>query len=164
MGNITIHTGYIPGAIGRIVELHGTYYAERWNLGLFFEAKAATEIATFLQDFDPAKDGLWLALQNRHIVGSVAIVGREAKEQGARLRWFILAPEAQGQGIGNRLMREAMNFCERQHFQRVYLTTFAGLDAARHLYEKWGFHLCKEGKDAHWGSVLIEQMFEKVME
>ena len=164
MDDITIHAGYIPGAIGRIVEMHGSYYAEHWNLGLFFEARAATEIAEFLQGFDPAKDGLWLALQDGRIVGAVAIVGREAEEQGARLRWFILSPEVQGQGVGSRLMREAMSFCERQHFKRVYLTTFAGLDAARHLYEKWGFRLLEEGEDAHWGSVLIEQMFEKVIE
>nr|MBA2680614.1 GNAT family N-acetyltransferase [Ktedonobacteraceae bacterium] len=106
MNNVTIHTGYLPGAIGRIVELHGTYYAEHWNLGLFFEAKAAIEIAAFLQDFDQEKDGLWLALQDGQIVGAVVIVGREAEEQRARLRWFILDPKVQGQGVGNRLMHE----------------------------------------------------------
>lgn len=164
METITIHAGYIPGAIGRIVEMHGTYYAEHWNLGPFFEAKAAAEIALFMQDFDQEKDGLWLALQGREIVGAVVIVGREVEERGARLRWFILDSKVQGQGVGNRLMREAMSFCERQHFKRVYLTTFAGLDAARHLYEKWGFHLCEESEDAHWGSVLIEQIFERIIE
>ncbi len=163
MDTITIYAGYIPGAIGRIVEMHGTYYAEHWNLGLFFEAKVATEIATFLQDFDQAKDGLWLALQDGQIVGAVVIVGHNAEEQSARLRWFILDPKVQGQGVGNRLMSEAMSFCEKLHVKRVYLTTFAGLDAARHLYEKWGFYLCEEGEDAHWGSVLTEQMFERIM-
>jgi RimJ/RimL family protein N-acetyltransferase len=163
MDAITIHAGYLPGAIGRIVELHGTYYAEHWNLGLFFEAKAAAEIAAFLQDFDQEKDGLWLALRGRRIVGAIVIVGRNVEEQGARLRWFILDPEVQGQGVGNKLMHELMSFCERQHFKRVYLTTFAGLDAARHLYEKWGFHLVQEVEDVHWGSVLTEQMFEKSM-
>lgn len=163
MEAITIHAGYLPGAIGRIVEMHGTYYAEHWNLGLFFEARAAAEIAEFLQGFEQEWDGLWLALQAGRIVGAIAIIGRGAGKQGARLRWFILAPEMQGLGIGNRLMGEAMSFCERKHFRRVYLTTFAGLDAAHHLYEKWGFRLCEEGEDSHWGSVLIEQVFEKVM-
>ena len=80
---------------------------------------------------------------------------------GARLRWFILAPEIQGQGVGNKLMYEAMNFCEQAGFKHIYLTTFAGLNAARHLYEKWGFTLCEEGEDTHWGKTLIEQTFAK---
>ena len=36
-----IHKGYVPGAIGKVVELHGTYYAQHWGFGLFFEAKVA---------------------------------------------------------------------------------------------------------------------------
>ena len=36
-------TGYVPGALGRITELQARYYAEHWDLGLYFEAKAATE-------------------------------------------------------------------------------------------------------------------------
>jgi len=30
--------GYVPGAIGRIVELHAAYYSKHWQFGLFFEA------------------------------------------------------------------------------------------------------------------------------
>ena len=28
---VSIARGYLPGAIGRIVELHGTYYAAHWG-------------------------------------------------------------------------------------------------------------------------------------
>lgn len=162
MRKIQIRSGYIPGAIGKITELHGTYYHEHWNFGLFFEAKAAAELAEFLSRFDEAHDGLWLAVDGGSIGGAVAIDGSKAETKGARLRWFILAPEYQGQGIGHQLMHEAMHFCERAHFKRVYLTTFAGLDAARHLYEKWGFSLCEEGEDSHWGMTVVEQTFERL--
>ena len=53
-----IVTGYSPGAIGRIAEMHGTYYHRHWKFGLFFEAKVATEIADFLSIFDKERDGL----------------------------------------------------------------------------------------------------------
>ena len=36
-------SGYIPGAIGRVAELHGRYYHEYWSFDLFFESKVATE-------------------------------------------------------------------------------------------------------------------------
>lgn len=37
-----IESGYIPGSIGRIAELHGTYYHDHWGFGLYFEAMVAT--------------------------------------------------------------------------------------------------------------------------
>jgi hypothetical protein len=42
MGAIEI-AGYVPGGIGRVTELHATYYHQEWGFGLFFEAKVATE-------------------------------------------------------------------------------------------------------------------------
>lgn len=158
-------TGIVPGAIGRVTELQATYYAEHWQLPLYFEAKAATELASFFTRFNPAHDGVWLAHANDTIVGSIFIDGSNADGEGARLRWFIIAPGYQGRGLGNRLMEEAVSFCKRAGFRRVYLTTFAGLDTARHLYEKFGFRLCAEGDGSHLTgkSSLIEQVFELIL-
>jgi len=59
-------------------------------------------------------------------------------------------------------MTEAITFCQRKSFKRIYLTTFAGLDAARHLYEKFGFKLCHEedGSQLTGKSSLVELVFE----
>jgi GNAT superfamily N-acetyltransferase len=153
---------YTPGALGRIIELHGSYYAAHWDLGLYFEAKVAVELADFLQRFDPARDGAWFAWVNDAVVGGIFIDGREAENTGARLRWYIIDPRYQGHGLGRQLMAEAVAFCRRQGFRRVYLTTFAGLDAARHLYEKFGFRLCHETDGSHLTgkASLVEQVFE----
>ena len=50
-------------------------------------------------------------------------------------------------------------------FQRVYLTTFAGLNAARHLYEHYGFRLCGEedGRHLTGSAALTEQVFELLL-
>jgi hypothetical protein len=37
----TIHKDYLPGAIGRSVELHARYYSKLVGLGLPFETKVA---------------------------------------------------------------------------------------------------------------------------
>ena len=129
-------------------------------MGLFFEAKAATELAAFLCRFNATRDGFWAALVDDCMVGSITIDGMEATTRGARLRWFIITPEYQGRDLGKQLMRTAIDFCKQVHYTRVYLTTFAGLDAARHLYEKWGFRLTQETQDSHWGKTLTEQVFE----
>jgi GNAT superfamily N-acetyltransferase len=155
-------TGYVPGALGRITELHGTYYAKHWDLGLYFEAKVAVELAEFLSRFNPEQDGAWFAQQNNQVVGGIFMDGSRAANEGARLRWFILDPQCQGQGIGNQLMNAAMEFCTQKQFARVYLTTFSGLTAARHLYEKHGFALCEEKDGSHLtgNPSLVEQVFE----
>lgn len=158
-----IHAGYIPGAIGRITELHGTYYHTHWGFHLFFEAKVASELAAFLSRFTPEHDGFWLALVGQTIAGAIAIDGSEATVQVARLRWFIVAPEYHGTGIGKKLMNTALDFCQQASFQKVYLTTFSGLDTARHLYEQAGFVCVEERVDTHWGNPVTEQTFELVL-
>ncbi|HPL68074.1 MAG TPA: GNAT family N-acetyltransferase [Smithellaceae bacterium] len=156
-------SGYVPGLLGRITELHGMYYYQHWEFDLFFESKVAIELADFLNHFNSSRDGLWVAYSGEQIVGSIAISGRDADTVGARLRWLIVASEQQNKGIGKRLMREAIGFCKEAGFKRVYLTTFGGLDAARNLYEREGFHLTIEEKDSHWGKTVLEQTFELLL-
>ena len=160
MHNMKILSGFIPGAIGRVTELHGTYYSRNWGFGLFFEAKVATELSEFLCRFDKTRDGFWVAEDDGKIAGSVSIDGIEGKTKGARLRWFIVDPEMHGRGTGRMLMREAVLFCKTANHSKIYLTTFAGLDPARHLYEAFGFVLCGEREDAHWGKPVMAQQFE----
>ncbi|NWF93390.1 MAG: GNAT family N-acetyltransferase [Syntrophaceae bacterium] len=155
-------SGYVPGAIGRIAELHARYYHEHWGFGLYFESKVAMELSEFLRRFDETRDGFWVAEAEERIVGSIAIDGIRHDQQGAHLRWFIVAPEAQGRGIGNRLIEEAVEFCRSKKFKGIYLWTFAGLDPARHLYEKWGFRLCEEHEGTQWGKRVNEQRFELI--
>lgn len=154
---------YTPGLLGRITELHARYYHRHWGFDLFFEAKVATELADFLQHFDSTRDGLWAAMMEGHIIGAIAVSGRDAATIGARLRWLIVVPEFQGRGYGKRLMRAALDFCRQTRFRRIYLTTFAGLDAARHLYEQEGFRVVVEQEDAHWGKTVREQTFELML-
>ncbi len=161
---IKILDSYSPGVIGKITELHANYYSKNWEFGLYFESKVATELSEFLNRFDKNTDGIWVAQENDEIVGSIIIDGNNSDGEGARLRWFILNPKFQGRGIGNLLMEKAVTFCKEKEHGRVYLWTFAGLDAAKHLYEKYGFKLCKEHQDTQWGKTVTEQMFELFLE
>lgn len=64
------------------------------------------------------------------------------------MRWFILDDSCRGTGIGRRLLSEAMAFCDSRQFSAVQLWTFKGLDAARKLYESFGFTLIREWQGA----------------
>jgi len=151
--------GYVPGAIGRVAEMHAAYYSSNWGFGMFFEAKVATELSEFLSRFNEVHDGFWTAHFNGRVEGSIAIDGFNAESDGAHLRWFILSSKLRGHGFGNKLMHKAVNFCKRNRSPCIYLWTFAGLDAARHLYEKFGFHLAEQHQGTQWGTPVIEQKF-----
>ena len=152
--------GYTPGTIGRIAELHAIYYHRYWGFGLFFEAKVAMELSQFLRRFDEKCDGFWTVCPNNRVEGSIAIDGIKAPTDGAHLRWFIVSPDVQGRGFGSQLMEEAISFCKERNYSRVYLWTFEGLHAARHLYEKFGFKLVEQNEGTQWGKKVIEQKFE----
>ncbi|MFM9887187.1 MAG: GNAT family N-acetyltransferase [Burkholderiales bacterium] len=158
--NIAIHNGYLPGCIGRVAELHARYYHQLTGFGVHFEAKVARELAEFCERYDGHRDGLWLAVENDVVEGSIAIDGSHADQDGAHLRWFITSAQVRGMGIGNTLLAEAMAYCRSQRYDHVYLWTFDGLGAARHLYEKFGFRLVHQQRGRQWGSEVDEQRFE----
>ena len=118
------------------------------------------ELSEFVAAFQEGRDGLWVATVGKRFAGSIAIDGRCASAEGARLRWFIVVPPLQGTGLGGDLLARAVEFCKNRNYRRVYLWTFKGLDAARSLYERDGFRLCEEHVVDQWGQTITEQMFE----
>jgi GNAT superfamily N-acetyltransferase len=156
-----LYQGYLPTAIGRVAEMHARYYSALVGFGLPFEAKVAREMADFCERYDEARDGLWLLLQDGRVEGSIAIDGAAAVEQGAHLRWFITSDAVRGTGAGASLLAAAMAFCQSQRYRRVYLWTFEGLPAARHLYDKAGFRLVHQQRGTQWGCEVTEQRFER---
>jgi len=158
--SLEIVKGYVPGAIGRITELHGTYYQQHADFGLYFESKVACELSEFLRRYDSARDGIWLALSQGRIEGSIVIDGVESDTEGAHLRWFIVSDSLRGNGVGNKLITIALDFCRMRKYKKIYLWTFEGLNAARHLYGKYGFRVTQQQRGNQWGSEVNEQRFE----
>lgn len=159
MNAITIHP-YRPGIIGEVVRHHATYYHEHWGFDFRFETQVAREFSEFIAEFDPARDGFWWAARGDEFAGAVAVDGTRFGTGQARIRWFIVPEQSQGAGVGALLFDKAMQFCRERQFAGVFLWTFAGLGAARTLYERNGFQLVEEQKDTGWGTEITEQKFE----
>lgn len=161
---VEIFDTYRPGAIGAITAMHARYYSAYWGFGLFFKSMVATELAAFLSRFDDATDRFWIAVAGDEIVGSLIVDGGEpeATELGAHLRMFILDEAFHGKGVGRDLMQRAITFCDECGYARSYVTTFEGLEAARRLYERFGYRLVKEDMDSTWGVRVKEQILERL--
>jgi DNA-binding MarR family transcriptional regulator/GNAT superfamily N-acetyltransferase len=157
--DVEIVAGFRPGALGRIAAMHGRYYAQHWRFPPTFEAKVAAGLADFVPRLDRPMNRIWLAMQEGEIVGSAAIDGEDLGDGKAHLRWVIVDDDMRGTGTGRRLVSQAMQFCDQHGFAEVHLWTFKGLDAARALYESFGFVLEEEWIGHQWGKELPEQKF-----
>lgn len=153
-------TGYVPGAVGKITELHAVYYHDRWGFDVSFETQVGAELSEFVRHFQEERDGLWLAWCGKTFAGSVAVDGRPVEPGSARLRWFAVAPSFQGEGIGKHLLESAVSFSRAAGYRSLFLWTFRGLDAALRLYRKAGFTLSEEHSVAQWGQPIQEQRFD----
>ena len=122
--------GYRPGCLADIVGLHARYYSKNWGFGLKFEAKVASELAEFLQRMDNSIDLFLTAYQNGNAIASISVDVSNGGPKGAHIRWFIVSGETRGSGLGKKLLQKAMDFCRDQNIENIWLTTFAGLDAA----------------------------------
>lgn len=156
---VRIVTGYRPGIIGRCLELQARYYAGHAGFGRVFETGRANDIADFFRRGPPPRSEFWSALRGDDVVGTVAIDSEGVGENSAQLRWFILDDSMRGAGVGRALLQKALDFCDTSGFAETHLWTFAGLDAARHLYEASGFVLVDEEAATDWGPPVLKQHF-----
>ena len=159
---MTIITEFAPGSLGTIIALHGQHYAQNWGFGTFFEAKVAHELAAFTGQM-ASNDLVLLAYDNEGLAASIVLDLNDpmSGERGGHLRWFICAERCRGTGIGRKLMDRAMSHADDHSNGNVWLTTFAGLEPARHLYESYGFTLTHEQEGEAWGTVVKEQEFRR---
>jgi GNAT superfamily N-acetyltransferase len=152
---------YPPGYIGTIAALFGRIIAASHGVDWTLDVMIAEEQIEFFRRFDPARDRVWVAMQDGVPKGGLTIEGPKSDSSSdARLRFFILDESVRGLGLGRRMIAAAMQFCRTQRYPRVYLTTLPGLDAAMRLYAEQGFALVSKRDQAFHGSRYVEQVLE----
>jgi GNAT superfamily N-acetyltransferase len=153
---------YPPGLIGTIASLFGRSIARSHGVDWTLDVMIAEQQCEFFRRFDAHRDRVWAATDGTTLRGGLTIEGprSDMSQPSARLRFFILDEAFRGRGVGRRMLAEAMRFCREKHYERVYLTTLPGLEAALHLYYQQGFALVSETPGAFHGSRSVEQTLE----
>lgn len=150
-----------PGDIGLVAHRHGVLYAQEYGWDERFEALVAGILAKFINDFQPQRERCWIAERNGEFVGCVFVV--EKDKHTAQLRLLLVEPAARGYGLGKQLVAECIRFARHKGYKKMVLWTNSVLDAARHIYEKFGFTLVGQGKHTSFGKKLVEQTWELVL-
>jgi DNA-binding MarR family transcriptional regulator/GNAT superfamily N-acetyltransferase len=145
-----------PGDLGWIVQRHGALYAAEYGWDAGFEGLVARIVADFAQEHDPRLERVWIAELDGRPVGSVMCV-RDDEPDTARLRLLLVEPEARGHGLGDRLVRTAVDFARDAGYRDMVLWTNDVLTAARRIYRRAGFTLVAEKPHRSYGADLLGQ-------
>ena len=141
-----------PGDLGWVVYRHGAVYGREYGWGEDFEALVARIVAGYLAKHDPLRERGWMAEVDGRISGFVFLM-KETRTV-ARLRLFLVEPEARGLGIGSRLIKACLRFARSAGYRKITLSTEKSLAAARHIYRKHGFHLVLSRPETAFGRGL----------
>tara|TARA_R110002020_G_scaffold66877_8_gene175653 strand:- start:8482 stop:9411 length:930 start_codon:yes stop_codon:yes gene_type:complete len=144
-----------PGDLGTVVARQAELYAREYGWDWTFEGLVSGIVADFIRDFDPDQEMARIAERGGEVVGSVFIV--KAEPGIAKLRMLYVDARVRGQGLGKRLVGEAIAFARSKGYRELVLWTNSCLDAARAIYVSAGFELVSEEPHHSFGHDLVGQ-------
>lgn len=145
-----------PGDAGWLIQQHAELYARDEGFDASFEALVAEILAEFIRTRDATRERAWIAWEGDRRLGSIFCV-RGAARGDAKLRLFLLVPDARGHGLGRLLLETCIDYARARGYARLVLWTHESHRAACALYEKYGFTLASSRPVTSFGVDLIEQ-------
>jgi DNA-binding MarR family transcriptional regulator/GNAT superfamily N-acetyltransferase len=149
------------GELGWLIHRQAVLYAAQFGWNSEFEALIARIYHEYEIESGASPKALWVADQGGSAMGSVFVTPRPGHSDTAQLRMLYVEPAARGQGVGTRLVAEAVDFARVAGYRRIRLWTQSVLVSARRIYAAAGF-VCAETAPHHsFGQNLIGEYWER---
>ncbi len=142
-----------------LVEAHADLYARTEGFDDSFAPLVSAILTDFLERHDSVWERGWVAERDGWRLGSIFCVRSEVAEI-AKLRLFLVQPEAQGMGLGRLLLRTCMSFARDRGYAGMQLWTHESHAAACALYEAHGFEMTESRAVKNFGVDLVEQTWK----
>jgi GNAT superfamily N-acetyltransferase len=138
-----------------LVGQHGVQYARDEGFDDSFGSLVDSILTAFLAEHDPDVEAGWIAQEDGNRLGSIFCV--RVSESTAKLRVFLLVPEARGKGLGQRMLDRCMGFARSSGYKDMVLWTHESHKAACALYAKTGWTCTSSTPVRSFGVDLVEQ-------
>ena len=150
-----------PGDLGWAVQRHGQAFLQEYDWDQSYEAEVAARVAGFQGLRDPEREQCWIAELDGERAGCVLV--SERSDTVAVLELLLVDPPARGQGIGSRLVEQAVGFSRKAGFRKMALQASTVLSAAKHLFRKAGFNPVRKEHCQAFGYYLTMETWELVL-
>ena len=102
------------------------------------------EVDTMSAAYAAPRSAYFVVERDGRVIGGGGIAPLEnAAPEVCELRKMYFLPQARGIGAGTAMMQRCLDAARAHGFQRCYLETLTGMDAAQALYQRSGFtRLC----------------------
>ncbi|WP_164857222.1 GNAT family N-acetyltransferase [Sphingomonas crocodyli] len=151
-----------PGDMGHIAGAQAALYAEGYGWGRPLEILILETVAQFLRDYAQGRDQCFVAEMNGRVVGSCFVT--DDGDGRARLRLVYVDAAARGQGLGQRLVAECVDFARGAGYRAVWLWTHAVLESARRIYAGAGFRCIERFTHDEFGVEVNSENWELILE
>lgn len=138
-----------------LVRQHGEHYAREEGFDDTFGALVAEILDDFVANHNPDRERGWIAMRGDKRLGSIFCVSQG--KTTAKLRLFLLTPDARGRGLGRRLLATCMGFARAHGYHDMRLWTHESHRAACALYDASGWQLVDSRPVHSFGVDLVEQ-------
>lgn len=145
-----------------LVALHRDLYAREAGFDAGFGTLVGEIVADFLAAHDPATERGFVAGRGGDRLGSIFCVRGDGPGI-AKLRLFLLVPEARGQGLGRCLLDACLGFARAAGYRRMRLWTHESHREACALYARNGFAVTAARPVRSFGVDLVEQTWERTL-
>ncbi|NOC93010.1 MULTISPECIES: GNAT family N-acetyltransferase [unclassified Ruegeria] len=147
-----------PDDAAWLVEQHGLLYARDEGFDDSFAPLVASILDDFMANSDPELERGWIAEQDGQRLGSIFCVAVDRNT--AKLRLFLLVPQARGLGLGKRLLQACTAFARGAGYKEMVLWTHESHTAACALYKASGWELTDSKAVHSFGVDLVEQSWK----
>lgn len=141
-----------------LIAKHGALYQRDEGFDATFTRLVEDIVEAFIATHDPGCEAGWIAEQDGQRLGSIFCV--RLTGEIAKLRLFLLVPEARGKGLGLRLLETCMAFAKARGYRGMQLWTHESHRAACALYAQNGWQLVSSQPVQAFGCDLVEQSWE----
>jgi len=147
-----------PGDEQAIGDLHERIYPAEFGLNASFCESVRQNIeAARARGWPGPREAVWLIDGGRELAGSLGLTGED--DHVGRVRWFVLAPELRGRGLGRSLVTELIAEARASGYARLELETFSDLATAARIYRAAGFRLLSSDERHDWGPPVVFQSY-----
>ena len=150
-----------PGDAGWVAARHGALYWRDEGYDHRFEALVLSLLSEFLLTRGP-QERAWIAVDGDGQRQGCVFTTRPEPEV-AKLRMFLVEPEARGTGLAQRLLDAVIDHARATGARKVVLWTHESHRAAGRLYARNGFALVDETPVEAFGQPTVEQNWELVL-